>query len=140
MQVFSTPNDFLPGSIRASDQVVNVERQLPITLPNNGAFDSRTQQAVAPMLNAASGLHGGTTALRLQTPPLAMGGTTQCSPLVPETPVTSSMLTPHDEELVNPNPLAFNSDVARRFTEMEALIQRIPIMSTHIEKSVITHL
>ncbi|KAL5851832.1 hypothetical protein ACOSQ3_006950 [Xanthoceras sorbifolium] len=36
MQAFSKPNDVLPGSIRASEKIVNVERQLPATQPNNG--------------------------------------------------------------------------------------------------------
>ncbi|KAL5854928.1 hypothetical protein ACOSQ4_004730 [Xanthoceras sorbifolium] len=153
MQAFSTLNDVLPGSIRASDQVVNVERQLPTAQPNIGGqpqmskehanisnervFDSRTQQAVAPMLNTVGGLHGSTTSPRLQIPPLAMGGTTHRSPLIPKTLVTSSTSTPHNVELVNPNLLASNSDVACRFAKMKALIQRIPGMPTPIKKSAI---
>ncbi|KAL5778952.1 hypothetical protein ACOSQ2_009689 [Xanthoceras sorbifolium] len=153
MQAFSTFNDVLPGSIRTSDQVVNAERQLPTTLPNNGGqpqmgkkhanisnegvFDSRTQQAVAPMSNAAGGLHGGTTAPHLQIPPLAMGGTSHRSPLLPETLVTPLTSTPRNVELVNPNPLASTLDVALRFTEIEALIQRIPGIPAPIKKSAI---
>ncbi|KAL5743855.1 hypothetical protein ACOSQ2_026971 [Xanthoceras sorbifolium] len=79
MQTLSTTNDVLPGFIRAFDQAVNVEHQLPVALPNNGGqpqmgrehanigdergFDSRTPQATTPVSNAA-GLHRGTTAPR----------------------------------------------------------------------------
>ncbi|KAL5831761.1 hypothetical protein ACOSQ4_017115 [Xanthoceras sorbifolium] len=161
MQAFSTHNDVLPGFIRASDQAVNVEHQLSAALSNNGdcvtsrtekqflhkehankgdeeAFESIAPQAATLVLNAPSGLHGGTAALCLQIPPLAMGGTTHRSPLVPETLVTSSTLTPRDVELINPNPLTFNSDVTCKFIEIEGLIQRIPGMPTPIKKSKMT--
>ncbi|KAL5752178.1 hypothetical protein ACOSP7_022354 [Xanthoceras sorbifolium] len=109
MQAFSTPDDILPGSIRASDQVLNVKCQLPTDLPNNGGdervFNSRTQQATTPMLNATGGLllapffdqkwasiftyfcsfFGGTIVPRLQIPSLPMSGITHSSQLAPET-------------------------------------------------------
>ncbi|KAL5816564.1 hypothetical protein ACOSQ3_024942 [Xanthoceras sorbifolium] len=62
MQAFSTPNDILPGFIRASDQAVDVKCQLSVALPNSegqpqvgwehvnigdeGAFNSKALQAV----------------------------------------------------------------------------------------------
>ncbi|KAL5770679.1 hypothetical protein ACOSP7_014833 [Xanthoceras sorbifolium] len=153
VQALSTPNDVLPGFIRASNPAMNAKHLLPAAIHNSGgqpqvvrehadignggALDGRMPQAAVPVSNAAGGLHGGTTAPCLQIPPLAVDGTTLRSPLVCETLVTSSTSTPLEVEPVNPNPRTSNPDVARRFAEMEALIQCILGMPAPIKKSAI---